>query len=241
MQAPRRRTFTPWPLAPLGESELASVRSKLPVVMDAWGVDRKKFWRNLPKPYVQRFIEKVVVHKPTGCWIWMSALTPTGYGRFTLFGVKLSAHRAAWMIFNGTDPGLAQVCHSCDTPRCVNPDHLFLGTCLENTHDCIAKGRRRYLTGEMRYNAKLAGSDVVIAWVCRHAFSMTCAEIAGLLGVTKSSIQNIFYSKLHWATVKYRLTKTDGWEAMLKLKLPSDSQNTHRVPTVPIHPIETVH
>jgi hypothetical protein len=79
-----------------------------------------------------------------GCWIWNRATYPYGYGHTARNRGNGYAHRVAWEIANGaTIPDGMCICHSCDVPSCVNPDHLFLGTHLDNVYDSIRKGRRR--------------------------------------------------------------------------------------------------
>ena len=90
-----------------------------------------------------RFLSKV--NKTDTCWLWTAALDKHGYGAFKMAAHRSNAwfraHRAAWLLFCGKlDPGLS-VCHSCDTPRCVRPDHLFIGTHADNMADMVAKGR----------------------------------------------------------------------------------------------------
>lgn len=73
------------------------------------------------------------------CWTWRATKTSGGYGFFR----KYSAHRIAYFLASGIDPGNAQVCHSCDNPCCCNPAHLFVGSHNDNMADKMAKGRAR--------------------------------------------------------------------------------------------------
>lgn len=92
-------------------------------------LDSRRFW-------VQ------VRRDPSGCWMWSGSTNPNGYGHVTLHGVR-GAHRIAWALMNGPIPAGRVVMHGCDNPPCVNPDHLSLGSQMDNIHDAIAKGRRR--------------------------------------------------------------------------------------------------
>src|SRR5262245_47915665 len=92
-----------------------------------------------PLPIKERFMQHVVIDS-NGCWLWTAGLDSHGYG---LFKAKYTrrATRVSYEIFKEPfDPRL-WVLHHCDTPRCVNPEHLFLGTVKDNTQDAFKKGR----------------------------------------------------------------------------------------------------
>ena len=88
----------------------------------------------------ERFWAKV--EKSDGCWLWVGGKTSAGYGAMAAGpeGVKL-AHVVSWELHNGPVPDGTEVCHDCDTPPCVRPDHLFLGTHIDNMRDMVSKDR----------------------------------------------------------------------------------------------------
>lgn len=86
--------------------------------------------------------------RPSGdCLLWTGATAGKNYGRLEVSGKPRYAHRLAYELAFGEIPAGLSVCHRCDVPRCINPDHLFLGTAKDNCADSIAKGRRPQMAG----------------------------------------------------------------------------------------------
>ena len=84
---------------------------------------------------------KSLIKKTKTCWLWLGYTSKSGYGRFSIKGNQFYAHRIAYEIFIDKIPTGFQVCHKCDIPNCVNPEHLFLGTQRDNMEDMKTKGR----------------------------------------------------------------------------------------------------
>lgn len=93
----------------------------------------------------ERFWSKVL--KTETCWLWQRQVNNKGYGCLSMYRADKGrhyptyAHRVAWSLTNGPIPDGLNVLHHCDTPACVNPDHLFLGSQRDNMRDCRDKGR----------------------------------------------------------------------------------------------------
>lgn len=100
-------------------------------------------YATLPEPSpqdIERFWSKV--QKTDGCWLWIGTHRHDKYGQFWIQRRAVVAHRLALFIETGVQPGNLETCHHCDNPPCVRPDHLFLGTALDNSRDCVQKGRQ---------------------------------------------------------------------------------------------------
>jgi hypothetical protein len=125
-----------------------------------------------------------------GCWLWILGLSGNNkYGSATaLSGKMVPAHRLSWEIFKGQIPIGMEVCHKCDIPPCVNPDHLFLGTHLDNMRDMVLKGRKNPQRGEHQGGSKLKESDVL---KIREKYISTDATFSDLSREFNISITNI--------------------------------------------------
>lgn len=99
------------------------------------------------RPLMDRLMAAIEYDPNGGCWLWSAATTEFGYG---LVGSgrrparMLRTHRVVWEHRNGPIPPDRIVMHGCDVPQCCNPDHLRLGTKLDNTRDMISKGRAKF-------------------------------------------------------------------------------------------------
>jgi hypothetical protein len=114
------------------------------------------------KPYSERFEDCISPEPNSGCWLWNGAGVPNkwGYCRIKSDGKKLQmVHRVAYEFHRGPIPAGLFVCHRCDVPICVNPDHLFLGTNADNVADKVRKERQ--VRGVKSSKAKLSPEQVL--------------------------------------------------------------------------------
>lgn len=160
-----------------------------------------------PKTIEERFWKKVLKTKKNKCWEWSGALDGGGYGSFRIGSMldgtrkKVRAHRVAWELTNGPVPAGYCVLHRCDNPKCVRPDHLFLGTQRDNVLDMIKKNRdnsgfvRVSTIGVNNAKAKLAERDVLKIRELAAKGDMTHSEIAKLFGVTRNAISCVISRK----------------------------------------------
>lgn len=138
-------------------------------------------------PIVDRFWSKV--DKTDRCWNWTAFKDRDGYGFIGVNGVPKRVHRVV-LGFEGSDiPSGMIVCHHCDNPGCVNPDHLFIGAVADNVADKMAKGRAigTPMPGEKNGFAKLTDSQARVI----KSDKRTCRAVAKDYNVGKSTINNI--------------------------------------------------
>lgn len=145
------------------------------------------------KPILSRFMEKV--DKTDSCWIWTgSTVKPKtharAYGQISYNGKVQLAHRVSYQLFNGPVPESLDVCHTCDNARCVNPNHLFLGTRTENMLDAVSKGRLPFQEDPTLSPKTKLTADQVIEIRTTHKDNDT-HEVAALFGVHFSTINDI--------------------------------------------------
>lgn len=109
------------------------------------------------QPWIERFWEKVDKRGPGDCWEWQAS-TAHGYGQLNTGGGMSLVHRLSYELHVGAIPDGLLVCHHCDNPLCVNPQHLFVGTNADNVQDMLNKNRN--VRGERQGASKLTEGDV---------------------------------------------------------------------------------
>lgn len=138
------------------------------------------------KDTVEGFMARVDIQEH-GCWEWIGVRMWLDYGTVRIDGKILRAHRVMWRLVNGDIPDNMMVCHKCDNPPCVRPDHLFLGTAKDNSDDCHSKGRGS--RGEAVPQSKLTTEQVIeIKKLAKH---YKHREIAARYGVSRAMISYI--------------------------------------------------
>lgn len=110
------------------------------------------------KPIKDSFHSRYVKDAVSGCWNWLGYTTSDGHGTAHHEGKGWMAHRLSWYLHRGPFDLSLKICHRCDNPKCVNPNHLFIGTHQDNQYDKISKGRQAKGSGHGR--AKLTEQDV---------------------------------------------------------------------------------
>lgn len=137
--------------------------------------------------------------KTDTCWNWTGGKNSSGYGCLNTKNGSELAHRLSYDEFNGDIPSGSFICHKCDNPGCVNPEHLFLGTSKDNYDDMVSKGRNTN-KGSNQHNSKLKEGDVLeIRRLLAEGKKLN--YIAAIYGVTFQAISRIKTRKI-WRWLK---------------------------------------
>lgn len=138
--------------------------------------DQKRFWSK--------------VEKTDGCWFWRGTVLTNGYGQFSTKARRWSAHRYSYRLDKSEIPRGLLVCHSCDIPTCVNPEHLWLGTTRDNAQDMVGKGRDKPPKGEKQGSSKFTASQVLEIRE-KHSNGFTPTQLAKLYGTTPGYVNSL--------------------------------------------------
>lgn len=130
-----------------------------------------------------RFVQKTEAY-----WLWIGSLSKKGYGQID----KIMAHRFSFELHTRASPGVLFVCHRCDNPRCVRPDHLFLGTNDDNVADKMTKGRE--VRGARVVTAKL-NAEQVRRLRAEYIAGATQPVLAERYGLTRTHVSDIVCRK----------------------------------------------
>lgn len=181
--------------------------------------DLNRFWKN--------------VFKTDSCWNWTGYSGDKRYGRIKIKRKQIAAHRLSWTIHNGEIPDGLIVCHKCDNTKCVNPDHLFVGTNKDNSLDMVSKGRQAFgarhgkythpesaPTGEKNGRAKITTGDAESIILLNKQFGIAYSKLVKMFGVSKSQIHRIVNGE-SWASSinsKYNMPQSVSPDGQLKVE-----------------------
>jgi HNH endonuclease len=148
----------------------------------------------------ERFFDKFKMTDKNKCWEWFGNRNPSGYGMIGYLATQVLAHRVSWEVHRGKIPKGLFVLHRCDNPPCVNPNHLFVGTCKDNAQDMILKGRKPDTSGSKNGMSKINEADALkIRRLSAAGNNFT--KIGRRFGLCTTSVSNIVKRK-KWSHVK---------------------------------------
>ena len=155
--------------------------------------------------YISTRIEKDLV---SGCWNWVGTIGTDGYGKAKRQGKTLRAHRLSYQLYKGEIPEGYFVCHTCDNPKCVNPEHLWAGTHKENELDKDRKGRRSPSPGishrHLMPRGEEVGSSKLNNYLVEEIYKL------GMQNTTAKEIKRVLKLDVSKSAV-WRIMKGDSW------------------------------
>jgi len=159
------------------------------------------------KESIERFYKSIKIND-SGCWVWIGC-TNEKYGLLRFKNKNIGAHRFSFEYIKKQKIGSLNVCHTCDYPLCVNPEHLFLGTHKDNMKD--AKAKKRHAYGEKHYQQKLKLKDVEeIRKLVKSGLSQS--QIAELFGIEQTGISAIMRG------INWKYSSPDEYDIEILLK-----------------------
>jgi hypothetical protein len=155
----------------------------------------KRFWSkvDIPDDYINE------------CWLWTAGVNKGGYGRINIFGDMIKAHRFSFECYYGKIPKGKLIRHSCDTPPCVNPNHLLIGTHKDNLYDAIDRGRFDVF-GEKNNNVVLTEEIVKNILIELYEGNANCCQLAKKYNVVPKTI-NCISRGITWSKLYNQLTE----------------------------------
>lgn len=147
----------------------------------------------MEEKYFERFWSRVDVRGPDECWLWHGTIMRNGYGTFSIRHKAFYAHRLSVELCGEDATGL-DVCHHCDTPLCVNPRHLFLGTAKDNILDMVRKGRGNRAKGERNKSSRLTSQDVIEIRRL-HESGVSKRQLSKMFNVGRTTIRSLLSGK----------------------------------------------
>ena len=150
----------------------------------------------------KRFFDKVDRGADCDCWEFTGGISSDGRGVFWLDGKSFGAHRMAWKLAYGDIPNGMLICHHCDNGKCCNPNHLFLGTYLDNMQDMKSKGRQVHLYGDNDPKSKLKSEEVLEIVRLYKTGKFSQSYLGKMFCVSRSAILNILKGRTWRETTK---------------------------------------
>ncbi len=138
--------------------------------------------------YVAKFERRIQFEPNSGCWLWDGAVSAKGYGRCgDSYRHSVAAHRVSYVLYRGDLDGKSWVLHRCDTPSCVNPEHLYLGDGQDNYDDMVLRNRCNKARGEKSGNTSLTSEQVALIASDTRIYRLIAADF----GTSRTTVAKI--------------------------------------------------